>query len=366
MVILAALSGIMALTGLSFLGGDVKGETEETSPSTIDGWLKQGRHAIEQGDYAAAGHALSTILQLSGNKSSDPRVTAFGSVVMAYGVWQQHPDQIPLIQQHLQSAIDKDPAWAYPYFFLARVLSYPEPTNQIIPVIENALTLDPSLAKAEDFGVLAILYNRKQDYPNAIQAAQHGIERFPTEPMLHMSLAESLISTNKPLDGFYELQYAIFIGGSKHPVFVKVKEALHGLIVQYRNERGRQQQPELFSCLEAFRLQSEKRFSDSIPLFQQALSMRPEPHPLLHLFLGEAYLQNNQLEAGIQELKLVTAANPWFAPPYAELGDAYEALKDYESASEWWNRGIAADSTNWKSQQAKASIEHLAKKSKVP
>lgn len=337
--------------------------TLEQSPSTVDEWLKQGRHAIEQDDYSTAGQCLSTILQISGNKSNDPRVMAFGSVVMAYGLWRQRPDEASLIQQNLESAIAKDPTWVYPYYFLARILSYSKPLDQAIPLTEKALAMEPALAKAEDFAFLSIMYNRRQEHDRSIRMAQQGIERFPKDPMAHLALAEAFFSKKDPLVGFYELQYAIFLGGSGDPAFLKAKQDLQKLIAQYRNERGRQQQPELFSCLEAFRLQSEKRFSESIPLFQQALSMRPEPHPLLHLFLGEAYLQNNQLEAGIQELKLVTAANPWFAPAYAELGDAYEALGDYESAKAWWNQSIAVDSTNWKSQQAKVSIERLGEKS---
>ncbi len=337
----------------------------EEPSGNIEDLLGQGKRAIEHDDYTKAGDCLSRILQLSGNKSSDPRVTAFGSVVLAYGTWQQHPDQVSLAQKNLESAITQDPAWAYPYYFLARILSYSNSLDQAVPFTEKALIIDPALAKAEDFAFLSIMYNRRQEHDRAVRMAQQGTERFPTDPMGHLALAEAFLSGKDPLMGFYELQYAVFLGGSGNPAFLKAKQDLKELIAQYRNEPGRQQQPELFACLEAFRLQSESRFSESILLFQQALSLRATPHPLVHLFLGEAYLQDNQLEAGIRELKLVAAAITWFAPSYAELGDAYEMLKDYESAKGWWNRSIVVDPINWKSQQAKASVERLAKKSKA-
>jgi len=331
----------------------------EGSPTTTADWIQQGKRAIEQNDYATAGKCLSMILQRSDNKSSDPEAIALGAVVMAYGLWQQHPDQPLLVRQQLQDAIARNPDWAYPYYFLARVLSYPAPSAQIVPLLEKALSLDPGLATADDFAFLTLLYNQKGDTARAILIAEQGLERFPAGVLLRLVSGETRLAREEALTGFYELQYAIFLGGGGHPVSVKAKQDLQGLIRQYRNESGRRQAPELYACLEAFHWESAGDFPKAIGLLQNALVIRNPPHPLAHLLLGEAYLQNNQLERGIQELKLVVGIIPWFAPAYGELGDAYEALGEHTSAREWWQRCMSIDPTNWKAHQAETSLKRL-------
>jgi len=84
--------------------------------------LKDGKSAIEKGEYEKAVDCLGKILEISGDKSNDQEIVAFGSTVQAVGLIQMNNSQMnQIIRQYLQNAIDKDGEWEYPKKLLKKV-----------------------------------------------------------------------------------------------------------------------------------------------------------------------------------------------------------------------------------------------------
>ena len=86
--------------------------------------LKNGKTAIENGKYEEAVNRLGELLTLSGNKSDDPEVIAFGATVQAYGLLKlNNPQMTPMAKQYLEKAVINDPKWAYPKELLKKINS---------------------------------------------------------------------------------------------------------------------------------------------------------------------------------------------------------------------------------------------------
>lgn len=84
--------------------------------------LKVGRTAIENDKYEEAVSCLGELLTISGNKSDDPKVIAFGSTVQAYGIIRlNNPEMNSMAKQYLEKAIINDPNWKFPRELLKKV-----------------------------------------------------------------------------------------------------------------------------------------------------------------------------------------------------------------------------------------------------
>ncbi|MFH1411345.1 MAG: hypothetical protein ABIG55_01710 [Candidatus Omnitrophota bacterium] len=88
----------------------------------IEMLLKDGKSAIEKGEYEKAVTCLGEILTASGNETDDPGITAFGATVQAYGlIRMNNPQTNQMAIQYLQTAIDKDGEWEYPKKLLKKI-----------------------------------------------------------------------------------------------------------------------------------------------------------------------------------------------------------------------------------------------------
>ena len=67
------------------------------SAEDIESLLKAGQTSIENDKYEEAVNRLGEILTISGNKSDDPKVIAFGATVQAYGLWKLNDPQMEAI-----------------------------------------------------------------------------------------------------------------------------------------------------------------------------------------------------------------------------------------------------------------------------
>ena len=84
--------------------------------------LEKGRTAIENGQYEEAVNYLGEILTASGNQSTDPKVTALGYTVQAYGVHRMNnPRLAPVVKRYLNEAIASDPEWEFPRKLLKEI-----------------------------------------------------------------------------------------------------------------------------------------------------------------------------------------------------------------------------------------------------
>ena len=88
----------------------------------VEALLRDGRATIERGEYEKAVDYLGKILEMSGNRTNDPKIVAFGATVQAYGIWKMNnTDMKPIVIQNLDKAIANDPNWGYPKKLLKEV-----------------------------------------------------------------------------------------------------------------------------------------------------------------------------------------------------------------------------------------------------
>ena len=81
----------------------------------IQSLLNNGKKAIENGKYQEAVKCLGEILTASGDQTNNPKITAFGATVQAYGLLNMNnPQMRPMAKQYLETAINKDPEWGFP------------------------------------------------------------------------------------------------------------------------------------------------------------------------------------------------------------------------------------------------------------
>lgn len=84
--------------------------------------LKDGKTAIERGQYEEAVNRLGELMTASGDKTNDDKIVAFGSTVQAYGLWKMNnPQMNSMVVNYLNKAIARDPSWAYPKKLLKEV-----------------------------------------------------------------------------------------------------------------------------------------------------------------------------------------------------------------------------------------------------
>lgn len=90
----------------------------------VETLLRDGKATIERGEYEKAVDYLGKILEMSGDKTNDPKIVAFGATVQAYGIWKMNNTQMkPMVIQNLNKAITNDPSWEYPQKLLKEVES---------------------------------------------------------------------------------------------------------------------------------------------------------------------------------------------------------------------------------------------------
>lgn len=88
----------------------------------IEALLKDGKSAIENGQYEQAVNRLGELVTASGDKTNDDRIVALGSTVQAYGLWKMNnPQSTPMVIIYLNNATARDPSWEYPKKLLKEV-----------------------------------------------------------------------------------------------------------------------------------------------------------------------------------------------------------------------------------------------------
>ncbi len=306
--------------------------------------------------------AIASSLLSTGNENSDPELTALYQTALGLTLTNQFSDIVnnqPISKEttlrsavaNLEQAIQADPKWFLPHFFLGRAYIGQKKYPQAIQSYELGLKKNPRFVNHIDFVLLASVYNDQKQYSKAKEVLTRTLEKFPNLPGVHYMLAQAEVGMGNPIEGYYQACYELFIGGSKGFFFPPAQGLNAELTRTYLTTEGKQKYPELWSCLEAFRLETMGQIAQAIPLFEQAIASRSTPHPMLHLFLGEAYMQTHDHKKAIEHLKKVIELDPAFPPAYVEIGDLFKETGDLAQAKLWWEKARKIDPNNWKVKQ---------------
>jgi len=100
----------------------ILGGTVVVNATDVETLLRDGKTTIEKGEYEKAVDYLGKILEISGNRTNDPKIVAFGATVQAYGIWKLNNAEMKLmVIRNLNKAITNDPNWEYPQKLLKEV-----------------------------------------------------------------------------------------------------------------------------------------------------------------------------------------------------------------------------------------------------
>ncbi|MBY0451103.1 MAG: tetratricopeptide repeat protein [Cyanobacteria bacterium] len=191
-------------------------------------------------------------------------------------------------------------------------------TNEVIPKLREALSLDPNLIDAyEALGAILARLDTTESYEEAITLMHQLSERDPDRIMAHTNLSVYYMKLGDKERAEEEKAKATVLAMRQ-----KAKEA--GLTLLSPEEEQRKK---------------EAATRQRIQLFLEALQYRPED-PLGNFGLGSAYLELNEFENAIPAFQKTIAAQATHSVAYLSLGKAFEGLNQLTEAEKIYVRGI--------------------------
>ncbi len=191
-------------------------------------------------------------------------------------------------------------------------------TNEVIPKLREALSLDPNLIDAyEALGAILARLDTTESYEEAITLMHQLSERDPDRIMAHTNLSVYYMKLGDKERAEEEKAIATVLAMRQ-----KAKEA--GLTLLSPEEEQRKK---------------EAATRQRIQLFIEALQYRPDD-PLGNFGLGSAYLELNEFENAILAFQKTIAAQATHSVAYLSLGKAFEGLNQLTEAKTIYARGI--------------------------
>ena len=191
-------------------------------------------------------------------------------------------------------------------------------TNEVIPKLREALSLDPNLIDAyEALGAILARLDTTESYEEAITLMHQLSERDPDRIMAYTNLSVYYMKLGDKERAEEEKARATVLAMRQ-----KAKEA--GLTLLSPEEEQRKK---------------EAATRQRIQLFIEALQYRPDD-PLGNFGLGSAYLELNEFENAIPAFQKTIAAQATHSVAYLSLGKAFEGLNQLTEAKTIYARGI--------------------------
>lgn len=115
---------------------------------------------------------------------------------------------------------------------------------------------------------------------------------------------------------------------------------------------------------EAKSLVKQKRYSEAIPILQEAASYDSRSAEI-HFYLGSAYYHTKELEKAIAEYETVLRLEPRTAEATFNIGSCYENLRRYDDALKWYEKYVNENPSASDVADVRRNIEEIKKDMEV-
>ena len=271
-------------------------------PRSGDLYIFLGSHQYRAGQYAEARASFQNALQLS------PRSGAahYGLGLALLKI--DFPKNVSQAAGEFRSAVRFDPQNALPYLQLGRLAFQENNLTAAANYLQKADKLGP--ASAEVLAELGKVYRRQEKLDSAEAAFRAAINLDP-----QMSPAVNGLAQVLEARGSKDEAEIYFDQAEKLQVSAQLQAqalVIKGTGLQAKNEG---------------------RLEDAIAAFRKAMSLDPNSDSAYDL--GEALLQQGQVEEAIQYFRMATQGRPSFVNAQLELAKALKKIGDPSANDEW-------------------------------
>jgi len=261
----------------------------------------------------------------------------------------------------IEKAIAGDPADARNYYTKAQVMMRAEKWSEVAAASALAFRLNPKLAQPVDYLVRASCYQREQAYDQAQKVVEEGLSKYPTAAGMHCALGHIFLGKKQASQAFYHFQYEIMLSGPRSSYTKEAKDQIEIMTALLTKEKDPDDYLRVAYGAAALMNMKPGSYEKAIDNIRKGLRANGDNCLPLQVLLGNAQTALGNHEEAAKAFEAALLIDPFFAPGYVDLGDAYEKLGKRDQALEQYGKAMTLDKSNWRVKEMLEKIEHLAK-----
>ena len=290
--------------------------------------------------------------------SASPQQSA--AEIFHQGAAALHQGQLDEAEKDFRAVIALDPQSSAAYVNLGVALMRRQRWSEALTALQRADQLHPAQAGVQLN--IGLVYYRQNQFSNAIPALTEALRSNPGEPQAsyllglcyfftaqYQAASASLAPLWNTQQNNLNYLYVLTIAAGKSGDDVLQKQSFDRML-----ELGRDQ-PEFHLYIGKAWL-AQNNAAEALKEFNMAAAANPNL-PMVHHFLGRTYLQQHDYTKAESEFLLDVAHEPQIASNYEDLGTLYAAIGQPEKAGSQFRAALAHDPTLVTSYLGLAQLE---------
>lgn len=253
-----------------------------------------------------------------------------GSIYLGLGQISLERGQTDEAISQLQRAIDYSPTIARARFLLASAFAKAGDVERSDRELRAAFDVDPSVAMAGDYALLAQAMRRAGDLNAAASALTAATKQFPANADLRIARADVLRDNKQPVLALYELIYAQMLVAENAPAAREVAARIAR--VRTETEAAAEPDPEIELLFAYLDDAMTDQHDEALQSIHEALRLNRGNAFIPNLLLAQSYRATGRYGEAEKVLKRLVEADPSSLPVLEGLVEIYLAQGRRDSA----------------------------------